>query len=279
VAKRAGRIRVGIAGWVFPPWRGHFFPKGLKQKDELGFAARAFTTLEVNGTFYSMQRPETFAAWDAETPEDFVFTLKGPRYITHMKRLKECGPALANFLASGVLRLGSKLGPILWQLPPNMRFEPDRLEAFLALLPHDRATAAELAAGHEARMAGRAWLDPGPKGPLHHAIEARHESFADPACVALCRRYGVALAITDGIPDWPQFRELTADFAYLRLHLSDTQEAGYDTAAIAAWAKQAQGWAKAGHDVFVVFDAAGDEAVKIHTPANAAAMREALGQA
>jgi uncharacterized protein YecE (DUF72 family) len=278
MATRAGRIRVGIAGWVFPPWRGPFFPKGLKQKDELGFAARAFTTLEVNGTFYSMQRPETFAAWDAETPEDFVFTLKGPRYITHMKRLKECGPALTNFLASGVLRLGPKLGPILWQLPPAMRFEADRLEAFLALLPHDRAAAAAAAARHEPRMQGRAWLDPGAAGPVRHALEARHESFTDPACLALCRKHGVALAVTDGIPDWPRFRELTAPFAYLRLHLSDTQEAGYDAAAIAAWARQAKAWAKAGHDVFVVFDAAGDETVKIHTPANAAAMRKALGK-
>ncbi|PWS37471.1 DUF72 domain-containing protein [Falsiroseomonas bella] len=279
MAKRAGRIRAGIAGWVFPPWRGSFYPKGLKQKDELGFAARAFTTLEVNGTFYSMQRPETFAAWDAETPEDFVFTLKGPRYITHMKRLKDCELPLANFLASGVLRLGKKLGPILWQLPPNMAFEAERLEGFLALLPHDRAAAAKLAAQHEPRMQGRAWLDPGPKAPLRHAIEPRHPSFADPACVALCRKHGVALAITDGIPDWPQFRELTADFAYLRLHLSDTQVAGYDAAAIAAWAKQAKACAKAGQDVFILFDAAGDETVKVHTPANASAMLQALAAA
>ena len=122
-AAAAGRIRVGIAGWVFPPWRGSFYPKGLKQKDELAHASRAFTTLEVNGTFYAMQRPETFAAWDEETPGDFVFSLKGPRFITHMKRLKDCAAPLANFLASGVLRLGAKFGPILWQLPPNMAFD------------------------------------------------------------------------------------------------------------------------------------------------------------
>jgi uncharacterized protein YecE (DUF72 family) len=278
MARREGRIRVGIAGWVFPPWRGSFYPKGLKQKDELAHAAHAFTTLEVNGTFYSLQRPETFAAWDAETPDDFVFSLKGPRFITHMKRLKECELPLANFLASGVLRLGPKLGPILWQLPPNTKFEAERLESFLALLPHDRKAAAALAAKHEARMSGRAWLDPGGAGPVRHVIEPRHESFADPACVALCRKHGVALAITDGIPDWPQFRGLTADFAYLRLHLSDTQKAGYDAAGIADWAKQAQAWAKGGHDVFAVFDAAGDETVKIHTPTNAAAMRKALGE-
>jgi uncharacterized protein YecE (DUF72 family) len=277
LAKGQGTIRVGIAGWVFPPWRGTFFPKGLKQKDELAHAARAFTTLEVNGTFYSMQRPETFAAWDTETPQEFVFTLKGPRYITHMKRLKDCELPLANFLASGVLRLGAKLGPILWQLPPNTQFDAARLEAFLALLPHDRAAAAALAAKHEPRMKGRAWLDAGPKGTLRHAIEPRHESFADPACVALCRQHGVALAITDGIEEWPQFRELTAGFAYLRLHLSQAQgTGGYGAKAIAAWSKQAKAWAAEGRDAFVIFDAAGDETVKINTPVNAAAMLRAL---
>jgi uncharacterized protein YecE (DUF72 family) len=226
-----------------------------------------------------MQRPETFADWDAETPEGFAFSLKGPRYITHMKRLQGCGPALANFLASGVLRLGPKLGPILWQLPPTTRFDAAKLEPFLALLPHDRKAAAALAAQHEPRMAGRAWLDPGPPGRMWHAIEPRHESFADPACIALCRRYGVALAVTDGIPEWPQFRELTADFAYCRLHLSAAQgEGGYAAKDIAAWAKQAQGWAADGRGVWLCFDAAGDETVKINTPVNAAAMLARLGQ-
>jgi uncharacterized protein YecE (DUF72 family) len=278
MAGRDGTIRVGIAGWVFPPWRGSFFPKGLKQKDELAHAARAFTTLEVNGTFYSMQRPETFAGWDAQTPEKFVFTLKGPRYITHMKRLKDCELPLANFLASGPLRLGAKLGPILWQLPPNTTFEAAKLEAFLALLPHDRAAAAALAAKHEPRMNGRAWLEPGAKGALRHAIEPRHESFLEPACIALCRKYGVALAITDGIEEWPQFRALTADFAYCRLHLSQAQgKGGYGAKAIGDWAKQVKAWAAEGRDVFVLFDAAGDETVKVNTPVNAAAMLKALG--
>lgn len=272
------RVRVGIAGWVFPPWRGHFYPPGLKQKDELRHASHAFPTLEVNGTFYAMQRPETFAAWAEQTPDGFVFALKGPRFITHMKRLKACAAPLANFLASGVLRLGPKLGPILWQLPPNLPFEADRLEGFLTLLPGDRAAAAAMAAGHEARMAGRAWLEPGPPGLLRHVIEPRHPSFADPDCVALCRRHNVALAITDGIPEWPQFRSLTADFAYLRLHLSAAQgRGGYDEAAIAAWAERIAAWTAAGEaspprEVFVYFDAAGDETVKLHTPANASSL-------
>lgn len=274
---RHGRIRVGIAGWTFPPWRGNFYPKGLRQKDELRHAATSFPMLEANGTFYAMQRPETFAAWDAETPEDFVFSLKGPRYVTHMRRLKECGPALANFWASGVLRLGAKLGPVLWQLPPNLRFEADRLEAFLALLPQDRAAASRAARQHESRMEGRAWLEPGPPGPMRHVLEPRHESFADPACIALCRRHGVALATTDGIADWPQFRELTAGFAYARLHLNaEAPAAGYDDAAIAAWAERLSGWAAEGHDAYAVFDAAGDETVKVQSPVKAKALLERL---
>jgi uncharacterized protein YecE (DUF72 family) len=275
---KGGRIRAGIAGWTFAPWRGVFYPPGLKQKDELRHAARALTTLEVNGTFYAMQKPATFAAWDAETPEGFVFSLKAPRFITHMKRLKDCAAPLANFLASGVLRLGPKLGPILWQLPPNLPFEAERMEAFLSLLPHDRKAAAALAARHEERMEGRAFLDPGAPGPVRHAVEPRHPSFADPAAVALFRRHDVALAITDGIPDWPRFRELTADFAYLRLHLSAEQaEGGYRPEEIAAWAVQAEAWAAEGHDVFAYFDAAGDETVKLHTPANAGAFLKRLG--
>ncbi len=271
------RLRAGIAGWVFPPWRGSFYPAGLKQKDELRHASRTFPLLEVNGTFYAMQRPETFAAWDAETPEGFVFSLKGPRFITHMKRLKECEAPLANFMASGVLRLGPKLGPILWQLPPNLAFSAELLGAFLALLPTDRAAAAALAARHEPRMEGRAWLDPGEPGPVRHVIEPRHPSFLSPACLELCRRHGVALAITDGIPDWPQFREMTADFAYLRLHLSaERAEAGYDAAALDGWAERAAAWAAAGRDVYAIFDAAGDETVKIHSPTRATALLERL---
>ena len=273
-AARTGRIRVGIAGWTFPPWRGNFFPKGLKQKDELRHASRAFTILEANGTFYSMQKPPTFAAWDEETPADFVFSMKGPRFITHMKRLKDCEAPLANFLASGVLRLGPKLGPILWQLPPNMTFEAERIEAFLALLPHDRSSGGggEARGPHERPRLARSR----PARVVRHALEARHESFADPACLDLCRKHGVALAVTDGIPDYPHFREATADFLYVRLHLNaEAPEVGYDEA-IAAWAERLAGWSAEGHDVFAVFDAAGDESVKVNTPIKAAALMDRL---
>lgn len=290
-----GAIRVGIAGWVFPPWRGGvFYPAGLKQKDELSYAAARFATLEVNGTFYSMQRPATFAAWAAATPPGFRFALKGPRFITHMKRLKDCRLPLANFLASGLFRLGDRLGPILWQLPPDTRFDADRLEAFLALLPRDLDSAAALARDHEPRMEGRAATAPEAAGPLRHAFEFRHESFADPACIALLRAHGVALVAIDGVPDWPHLADLTADFVYARLHMPRATEGGYDAAALDAWAARVRTWAAGGEpddlrrvgrppqllprrDVFLYCDAAGDEDVKRFTPANATALTERLG--
>ena len=291
-----GDIRIGIAGWTFPPWRGHFYPKEVRQKDELAFAARQFRTLEINGTFYSMQKPPVFASWAAETPDDFVFSMKAPRYVTHMRRLKDCAAPIANFLASGILRLGPKLGPILWQLPPNMKFEADRIEEWLALLPHTRGAAAEAAAKHEPRMEGRAWLDPGaaPDAPLRHAVEVRHESFLDPAFVALLRRHGVAVVMTDGVSDYPQFRDVTAEFLYVRLHLSQELPKGqYDDGALDSWADRVRSWAKGAEpaglthvapgaapkrktrDVFLYVDAAGDETVKLNTPAQA---RELIGR-
>lgn len=153
-----GTVRIGISGWRYPPWRGVFYPAKLPQKRELAHAANIFRSIEINGTFYSLQRPEYFDAWAAETPDDFVFSVKGPRFITHMRRLKDVRIPLANFLASGLLRLGPKLGPILWQFPPNFRFEPKKLESFLKLLPHDTESAARLARRHDERLSGRSAL-------------------------------------------------------------------------------------------------------------------------
>jgi len=290
-----GAIHVGIAGWVFPPWRGGvFYPKGLKQKDELAYAASRFNTLEINGTFYSLQKPPTFAAWAAATPPGFRFALKGPRFITHMKRLKDCRLPLANFLASGLFELGDRLGPILWQLPPDTRFDAERLKAFLALLPQDLDAAAKLASEHEPRLAGRAALEPAGAGKLRHALEPRHESFADPAAIALLRAHNVALVATDGVPEFPRIADLTADFAYLRLHMPRGIEGGYDDAALDAWAARVRAIAAGGEadglrrvaesatplpkrDVFLYCDAAGDEDVKRFTPANAATLAARLG--
>ena len=171
---RSGRVRIGISGWTYAPWRGVFYPRGLPQKRELAYAASLFYTIEINGTFYGLQRPESFASWVNDTPENFLFAVKGSRFITHMKKLRDCETALANFFASGLLRLGAKLGPILWQLGPDFRFEPDRIAPFLALLPRSTADAARLASRHDHRVEGRSWTRTDTDRKLRHAIEIRH---------------------------------------------------------------------------------------------------------
>ncbi|WP_043815060.1 DUF72 domain-containing protein, partial [Rubrivivax gelatinosus] len=170
-----GTIRIGISGWRYAPWRGVFYPPDLVQRDELAFASRQLPTIELNGSFYSLQTPSSYRAWHAATPEGFVFAVKGPRYITHLRRLKDVRVPLANFFASGLLALGERLGPLLWQFPPQMRYDAARFDDFLALLPHDTTAAATLAAGHDARIA-EPWLDAGPRRRLRHAVEIRHAS-------------------------------------------------------------------------------------------------------
>lgn len=241
---RAGAVRIGISGWRYGPWRGVFYPGDLPQRRELEFAARAFPTIEINGTFYSLQRPESFARWAEAAPEGFVFSVKAPRFITHIKRLKNIDAPLANFFASGVLRLGAKLGPILWQFPPNFRFDADLLDAFFRLLPRDTAEAAALARRHDVRLKGRAWLTFDRRRKLRHAIEIRHESFVVPAFVALLRRHDIALVCAD-TPDYPRLMDLTADFAYCRLHgAEELYASGYGDHALREWAKRVAAWAR-----------------------------------
>lgn len=216
----------------------------MPHKRELAYAAGIFSTVEVNGTFYSLQRPESFAAWAGQTPDNFVFAIKGPRYITHLRRLKEVEAPLANFFASGVLRLGTKLGPLLWQFPPYFRFDPARLESFFALLPRDTESAAALARRHDARMEGRAWTETEAARPLRHAIEIRHQSFVVPAFVDLLRAQEIALVCADTV-EWPRLMDLTADFAYCRLHGSEVlYTSGYDDAALDRWATRVAAWAR-----------------------------------
>src|SRR5256885_11189225 len=171
---RMGNIRIGISGWRYAPWRGVFYPRGLRQRDELRYAAGIFRSIEINGTFYSLQRPERFREWHDETPEDFVFALKGGRYITHMLKLRNVERPLANYFASGVLRLGEKLGPILWQLPPNFSFRPEKLEPFFALLPRTMTQAAALARRHDERLEGRARAQTDAERPIRPALGVRH---------------------------------------------------------------------------------------------------------
>jgi uncharacterized protein YecE (DUF72 family) len=277
-----GMMRIGISGWLYPAWRGTFYPKGLPQRRELGYASRAFNSIEINGTFYSLKSPDSFQAWRDETPDDFVFALKGARFITHMKQLLDCETALANFFAQGVLALGHKLGPILWQLPARMPFHEERIERFLALLPRDTAGAARLARHRDRRiMAGRTLLEPAGAAPLRYALEARHESFRDRRFLALLRRAGVALVVSDA-PDWPRFEEITADFLYLRLHgAHELYSSGYDSAAIDLWAERIRRWARGGparknrrlRDVYAYFD----NDAKVRAPPDALALAARLG--
>lgn len=239
-------VRIGISGWNYAPWRGVFYPKGLKHSRELAFASSSFSSVEVNGTFYSLQRPSSYQRWYADTPAGFVFALKGSRYITHMLRLKNVEQALANFFASGVLCLGEKLGPILWQLPPVTRYDPDVLSAFFELLPRTLGEAAQLARNHDERVAGRSVVDvPGALAEqiVRHTCEVRHESFRDREYVRLLRRYDIAHCIADSAGRYPCFGDVTADFVYVRLHGStELYASGYDARELSTWAARIRAW-------------------------------------
>jgi len=241
---RAGIMRIGISGWTYAPWRGNFYPAGLQHADELSYASRQVETIEINGTFYSLQRPEAFARWYDDTPEGFVFAVKGPRFITHIRRLREIETPLANFFASGVLRLEEKLGPLLWQFPPYFRFDAGRLDHFFSLLPRDTEAAAALGQGRSEWLAERAWARTARPRELRHAIEIRHQSFLDPAFVAVLRRHQVALVFADSV-SWPYAEDLTADFVYLRLHGSEElYTSGYSDEALDHWAARIKLWAQ-----------------------------------
>lgn len=266
-------IRIGISGWRYEPWRGIFYPPGLEQRRELEFASRAFPTVEINGSFYSLQTPASYAAWRDATPAGFVFSVKGPRYLTHILRLRNVTKPLANFFASGVFELQGKLGPILWQLPPSFRFEPDRLEEFLAALPRDTGDALRLARRRDARMHGRSRLRIDRVRPLRHALEVRHPSFITPAFVDLLRRQRVALVVADTAGKWPYFEDPTADFMYLRLHGDkELYASGYTDAALDGWAERIRRWSRRG-DVFCYFD----NDIKVRAPFDAERLREKLG--
>ena len=287
-------IRIGISGWRYEPWRGVFYPEKLTQRRELEYASRMLPTIEINGSFYSLQSSESYAQWAADTPDDFVFAVKGPKYITHMRRLKDVETPLANFFANGLFELGPKLGPILWQLPPMLPFKPERFEAFFAQLPRDTEAAAEIAARHDHRVEGRTSLEPDAKRPIRHAVEIRHESFNAPAFIALLRKHRIALVVADTAGKWPLLEDLTADFVYLRLHGDvELYASGYSEPALDRWAHRIRTWSEGGQvddarlaspkaapkrarrDVYVYFD----NDVKVHAPYDAATLMRKLGLA
>lgn len=235
--------RIGISGWTYPGWRGVFYPEGLVQRRELEYASRKLNSIEINGSFYSLQRPASYRLWLERTPDDFVFAVKGGRFITHMKKLNDVAGPLANFFASGILRLGPKLGPILWQLPPSLGFDPERLRAFLQLLPRTHAQAAALARGHTAQVAGRAWTEAEHEGAIRHAFEVRHESFMRAEFAELLRESGAALVFADSAGTWPYAEDATADFIYIRLHGAEHLYAsGYTDSQLAWWAERIRAW-------------------------------------
>ncbi|WP_312669464.1 DUF72 domain-containing protein [Stutzerimonas nitrititolerans] len=236
-------IHIGISGWRYAPWRGDFYPKGLVQKHELRFASRAVSSIEINGSFYALQTPERYANWYADTPEGFVFSVKGPRFMTHVRRLRDVETPLANFLASGIFQLKEKLGPLLWQFPPSFKFDPQLFESFLKLLPHDTQDALRIAKGCDERMEGRDYLTIDRSRPLRHAVEIRHDSFVTPEFVELLRRYRVALVIADTAGKWPYREDLTSDFVYLRLHGAEQlYTSGYTDAALERWCQRIRCW-------------------------------------
>jgi uncharacterized protein YecE (DUF72 family) len=285
-------IRIGIAGWTYAGWRGGFYPKGLSPKNELAYAADKLGSIEINGTFYSLQRPSSFARWRETTPEDFVFAIKGGRFITHMKRLVDVDIALANFFAAGPLALGPKLGPFLWQLPPSLPYDRIRLEQFIMRLPRTTVAAAALACNHDDRLKHGTFTTVDSDQPLRHAFEVRHKSYAVPEFVELLREHQIGLVVADTAGTWPVMEDITADFLYVRLHGSaELYASGYTEKALDKWAGKISSWAAGGsaestehtvsepaprsttgRDVFVYFD----NDVKGYAPFDALALMARL---
>lgn len=220
---KSGAIRTGIGGWTFEPWRGTFYPDSVKQKDELHYASRQMNVIEVNGTYYSSQKPETFAKWAADVPDGFIFSLKASRFSTNRRVLAEAGESVERFLGQGLTELGPHLGPILWQFAPTKKFDPEDFEAFLRLLP--------------AKQDGL---------PLRHVVEVRHDSFKAPDFVALLEKYKVAPVLAEH-HDYPMIADVTADFVYARLQKgSDDIKTCYPEKDLKAWARRLETWAEGG---------------------------------
>jgi len=283
--------RVGISGWRYTPWRGVFYPPNLPQKYELEFASQCMNSLEINGSFYSLQRPSAYQQWYDATPADFIFSVKGSRFITHMKRLQNLQEAQANFWASGVLRLEEKLGPILWQLPPNFQYDKAVLHTFFTQLPQSTWDAAKMALRHSPFLKGRVWCKSREDRRIRYAMEIRNVSFLTEEFVMLLRAHGIALVISDAAKKWPVMEDMTADFVYARLHGENELYSGrYDDVSLDRWARRFRSWRKGtepreaqlhapkadrqgGRDIFVYFD----NDVKVDAPFDAMSLAGRLG--
>jgi uncharacterized protein YecE (DUF72 family) len=288
------RVRVGISGWEYDGWVGDFYPPSLPRRRRLEYVTHAFDTLEVNGTFYSLKSPTTFERWYGSAPADFRFALRGSRYITHTRRLRDPTVPLANFFANGLLRLEDKLGPLLWQCPPHMDWEPDTFEAFCARLPTDTMQASALARHHDARVRGRASYHVDRNRNLRHAFEIRDARMLRIEMLRCLRRHGHALVIADTAGRYPYAEDVTAGFVYVRLHGTGQMYVGhYDARARGHWRERIRRWAAAdepehgqriaelrpparkGRDVYVYFD----NDAHGHAPFDALALARDLGVA
>lgn len=285
------QTRIGISGWTYDNWRGVFYPEKLPVKRQLEYAGQKFNSVEVNGSFYSLQRPTSYAAWYDQTPTDFVFAVKGGRFITHMKKLGNVEEPLANFFASGILSLKEKLGPILWQLPPNLGWLPDRFESFFRLLPRTTTEAANLAKSHGPRLAGRALTETDADRPLRYAVEVRHDTLLDPSFISLLRGHNIAFCLADTAGKFPYAEDVTADFVYVRLHGAEQLYAsGYTDPQLDRWADRLRLWREgkqpvdarlvspepppsaAARDIYVYFD----NDAKVHAPFDAIRLADRL---
>jgi uncharacterized protein YecE (DUF72 family) len=265
-ASRSGRALIGISGYDYKPWRGGFYAPDLPARDWLRYASRAFDTIEINGTFYSLKSPAVFERWRAEAPDDgFVFAIKGGRFITHNLKLRNCETALGNFFAQGVLALGRTTGPFLWQLPDSYRFDPDRIDQFLGILPRDSTEGEAMAREHDHRLRRGVLLHSPERVSYRHALEVRHPTYFTDELYDLARAHGCALVASDGAERWPMALETTSDFAYVRLHGSSVlYTSRYSDEELDAWAARVSTWRRRG-DVYVYFD----NDAKVHAPHDA----------
>lgn len=236
------QVEIGISGWTYQGWRGNFYPENLSHKKELQFASRELPTIEINGTFYSLQRPSSYQSWYEQTPDGFVFAVKANRYITHVKKLNDVEVPMANFFSSGPLALKEKLGPFLWQFPPSMPFDPDKFKKFLELLPRDFSGAAKLAKKSEL-LKDRQYRKVEENFKIRHAVEIRNNTFLNPWFIEMLREHNVAIVFADTAGKWPFMEDITADFIYVRLHGdSELYVSGYDGPTLDFWSQRIKLW-------------------------------------
>lgn len=286
-------IRIGISGWRYEPWRGDFYPEGLVQRRELEYASRTVSSIEINGSFYALQTPERYINWRDATPDDFVFSVKAPRYITHLKRLRELSEPLANFFASGPLQLEHKLGAFLWQFPPSFKYDPALFTELFERLPRTFSEARKCAAGSP-RLTEQPTLTTAGDTRLRHAVEIRNPSFLQEDFIPLLRKHRIALVVADTAGKWPLVEELTADFMYLRLHGDkELYSSGYNEGPLSDWARRIRAWSKgqqpkdarrlsdqednstAPRDIYCYFD----NDIKVRAPYDARRLLEKLNKA